>query len=250
MSEQGPNGTIEFEPREAYRLLNRWTDSIESYETRFANKPIKTVSITLKDGKPIMAVFNYQSPIVIGFETMNLSSRLRDKPRTNLELRLNSTLGENPKSQDKPALTEVVGEMYQEASAPVKKAAQKISNTDFQRVRKNLGDFAFFCAGIAGIFNVPPYILPTVIINTIEARKKPISRNYAPIEYTRSQDIGGYTGLSLGFASLIGQVYAYGHNPKYLAIPLATNILSGLYEWQKHARKKIAERKSRESLNL
>jgi len=138
--------------------------------------------------------------------------------------------------QYKPTLREVIGEMSQDLASPVSRTVsdltRKIKEADFKTPLK---DFFILAGGIASVIQLLPYILPTHL---------KIKRSSKSRDLNVAQNIGGYTGMGVGFLGIMGQAYLYGEHPKYLLVPLATNLASGLYEWQKHAKQRVIEKKS------
>jgi len=72
-----------YSPQAAYDFLNSWTTVMTSYETQFQGKNVRKVSIVLDGEKPLAASFIWENAgeDKRGFETIDLSSRLRDSPR-------------------------------------------------------------------------------------------------------------------------------------------------------------------------
>ncbi|MBI2545119.1 MAG: hypothetical protein HYW22_00775 [Candidatus Aenigmarchaeota archaeon] len=77
-----------------------------------------------------------------------------------------------------------------------------------------------------------PYAIPTVIrhLNDLERLPPDTSEMFGVIA-------GGIYGVILDSAAISGYV----SDPKYLAIPIATNAISFLYEWVRRARNHLIE---------
>lgn len=81
-----------------------------------------------------------------------------------------------------------------------------------------------------------PYAIPTVIryLNDLDRVSPPTSEMFGVIA-------GSIYGVILDAAAISGYV----SDPKYLAIPVATNTISFLYEWGRRARNYLIERDAR-----
>ena len=101
-----------------------------------------------------------------------------------------------------------------------------------------LKEFVQFGLGITGILTVSPYIIPTSIrfMKEVSATYDPTSTTYDPTtSETTAQDVGGLLGLFIGAFVDVAQLHAYSQMvnngyPEVLAIPIATNAASGIYE--------------------
>ncbi|MBI2545241.1 MAG: hypothetical protein HYW22_01415 [Candidatus Aenigmarchaeota archaeon] len=82
-----------------------------------------------------------------------------------------------------------------------------------------------------------PYAIPSVVRMSREPEPTQTKRYFRP-----SENAGGITGVITGMGLDALVVYGYFNDPKYLAIPAATNALSALYEWGRHARGRLIER--------
>lgn len=81
-------------------------------------------------------------------------------------------------------------------------------------------------------------MLPTVYRKVTNIEN--IEKDYDPIN---PNVIGGIVGLVGGFSfQMVFLPPVIKEHPSYLLIPVATNVLSGLYEAQRYARKKLSEK--------
>lgn len=100
---------------------------------------------------------------------------------------------------------------------------------------KGIKDFGF---GL-GIGIITPLMLLTLPTFTRYAMKSDSKKDTLNV----MTHVGMYSGaLPSGLASIVGTIYLLGNNPKYLAIPLATNIASGFYEFARKAKKNLEEK--------
>ena len=84
-----------------------------------------------------------------------------------------------------------------------------------------------------------PHFLPTSMRKGIE---------YATDCSSNKSHVGSVMGLCVGLYALASQSYAYYHfakngHPEILAVPIVTNLASGIYELYKNAKDKIIEKK-------
>lgn len=71
-------------PREAYELLNSWTQIQTSYETQFRGKKVLDVSVLFQGEQPQFATVHYTIPdrLVLGYEFIDLKNKmLLDAPQ-------------------------------------------------------------------------------------------------------------------------------------------------------------------------
>jgi len=98
-------------------------------------------------------------------------------------------------------------------------------------------------AGVAMAF--VPYFIPTAANKTDECLS-----NACPFENQKlslAEKTGIATGVIVGGVLDAAQICGYHHlakkgHPEVLAIPVATNVISGLYEWYKSAKKRVESR--------
>lgn len=104
------------------------------------------------------------------------------------------------------------------------------------RTGKSLKQFGFFGVSMFGIVITAPYYIPTAIREAIHIN----AGKYPSGKYSLAQNLGGWTGLLGGITADIGQVLGYSYlssheHPEVIAIPLATNAFSGIYELSRKA---------------
>ncbi len=145
-----------------------------------------------------------------------------------------------------PTRREVYSEMWREFRRQFNDFRDFLSE-ETEKPLKALKEFGYEAVRDAGALMVAPYVIPTVAVVTREAPKK--SLTWAEIS-------GGLVGIIGGLAALYGQAIGYTYlarhdHPEVLAIPVATNVVSGAYEiWRsgyRSARNRIIERHSSDS---
>ncbi len=108
---------------------------------------------------------------------------------------------------------------------------------------RQAGEFVSTFAKTYGGMAIAPYIIPSTLDNpnfivTKEGNK-----------YGDGGAFAGFTfGLLAGIATDLGQLVAWStipmglHHPEYLAIPIATNLASGAYEWYQETRRNLTRK--------
>ena len=94
--------------------------------------------------------------------------------------------------------------------------------------KENVKEFRDMAIGNTVLFATSPYYISTTIRVLREAED-------GQTKFTRAQDCGGYLGCCMGIAAIVGQSIGYNYltahdHPGVLAIPVATNAISGIYE--------------------
>ena len=140
-----------------------------------------------------------------------------------------------------PTQKEILNEMGYQLGENLKKFKEKSLVT----IKNTKDFFSGYLTGVVdtiALTHVGNSVLEKVFTGLFEEKN-------TSVEETSESNI---RGASIGaITSLIAQGYIYyklvddGH-PETLLIPVATNIASGLYEWQKRSKLKIIERKSLE----
>ena len=107
----------------------------------------------------------------------------------------------------------------------------------------NLGKYSLFAAGAAAAI---PILFAGGIV-ALTAGMHTIPTSYRLIRKYRSRSdaildtlVGGIFG-ALPALSIYAYLDIYQGCPEALAIPVVTNVVSGLYEWQKSAKKRLTE---------
>ena len=103
-----------------------------------------------------------------------------------------------------------------------------IPSVNILTMAKSVKEFVTMMIADGLIWATAPYYLPTAVRLHRQEQGHPFQGT--SIEYT-----GGMIGACLGFAADGGQLYAYSNlvihdHPEALAIPAATNVISGMYE--------------------
>ncbi len=117
-----------------------------------------------------------------------------------------------------------------------------------EKVKKGepLKEFAGFFGGIGMLMVISPYAVPTAVRVV-----KDTGLDDGIDDYSLAQNMGGYAGALGGFLADAGQVagyiYCYNHGcPEIIALPVTTNVVSGIYELgriaYKNARQRAIER--------
>lgn len=123
-----------------------------------------------------------------------------------------------------------------------------LSKENLSRTGKSLKKFGAFAGGVCGAIIVIPYCIPTAIRGLRETESQ-------TGQLTLAENVAGWTGAIPGAAIDVvqgcGYHYLATHNhPEVLAVPVATNVVSGLYEVSravyKNARQKLIGRHNRE----
>lgn len=115
---------------------------------------------------------------------------------------------------------------------------------DRVRVKASKNCVADFCKGfglVSVILNISPYILPTAIKSNTDDTLTDLT--YASGDPHAKRE-GSAMGYAAGIVGLVGQVAIYGHlaregNLEYLLIPIATNLISLIYEKSRKSPKKV-----------
>ena len=119
----------------------------------------------------------------------------------------------------KPSKKEVIGVI-------IDGVKNKIPSYDISKIGDSIKEFSLATSAGIAILLTAPYIIPHFIRNTKNVK----------INIPGGVDTGGYFGTTLGVASLIGQAAGYHHlstvydRPEWLLVPVATNVISGVYE--------------------
>lgn len=100
---------------------------------------------------------------------------------------------------------------------------------------KDLKDFGVLAAQMSIGLTIAPYLMPSLIRTGKEVSRDIEAGRRKKREFTIAEDCGAFTGLVAALAVNVGQVYLYSslannEHPEVLAIPVATNVVSGMYE--------------------
>lgn len=116
---------------------------------------------------------------------------------------------------------------------------------------KELGVLGALAGGAAVRSLLYPYVLPTIVRKLISDDRKARQARCYPASLDPDENIATSIriigGMTLNFGQLLGYSYLATHDhPEALAIPVATNVLSGMYEFGKstyeHARDRVVDR--------
>lgn len=112
-----------------------------------------------------------------------------------------------------------------------------------------LKDFGVYSGDIAVKVALAPYAIPTGVRKIEESESDGrVSKDWD--DYSLAQKVGSWAGAYGGIAIDIGQIVGYyllakNDHPEALAIPVATNLISGVYELgrlsYRNARQRILE---------
>lgn len=140
-----------------------------------------------------------------------------------------------------PSTREICAEIWHEFDSTYK--------GDFLRAGNAFKQFGFLSVGFGGLIALGPYAIPT-LIRTMNGE-----RLFTDGKYPSVERFGSLIGAAIGVSAIIGQTVGYNYlathdHPEALAIPIATNIVSGIYELgrksYRSARQRLLERHSRE----
>ncbi len=108
---------------------------------------------------------------------------------------------------------------------------------DVRQAARSLEDFASGTAAGMITMSTYPYIIATAIRELVTDSPCVSCGN-------RNIDKGILTGFSIGILGFLGQGALYATHPNLLALPIATNIVSGIYEGVRGLRQRsIAKKK-------
>ncbi len=98
-----------------------------------------------------------------------------------------------------------------------------VDRNDVRQAVRSLEDFASGTAAGAIAMSAYPYVITTAIRELVTDSPYVSCGN-------RNIDKGILTGFSIGILGFLGQGALYATHPNLLALPIATNIVSGIYE--------------------
>ncbi len=133
------------------------------------------------------------------------------------------------------------GEIYKEMWSELRNV---FSRENISTAGRSLKGFGGLACGTGGAMLLLPYIVPTALRCLREADGDLSG-------YSSAEKVGGWVGTLGGLAADIGQISGYVYlathdHPEVLAIPAATNFLSGVYELGRaaygNARDRVIER--------
>ena len=101
--------------------------------------------------------------------------------------------------------------------------------------KKNIEEFVGMAVGVGSFIIKGTYALPSAA-RIIGDYKKEKEESKAVSELSAAENLGGLTGVIGGFALHAAQSYIYiAHlDSKWMFLPVATNVVSGLYEIGKY----------------
>jgi len=132
-------------------------------------------------------------------------------------------------------------EIVKEIGSGFKSTFSKENLKDFG---KNLKDFGGYCGFVFSLVSIAPYIIPS----TIRSLNEPSSPEDKETSMNKAEEVGAFTGLGGGVIGWFVQLGSYVHIadkynlPEIGLIPVATNVLSGIYEFGRHSYKKAEKR--------